>query len=172
MVISPGQTTLASVLQKAGHATAVIGKWHLGLGTSAEALDWNDEVKPGPREVGFDYSFIMAATGDRVPCVYLENQRVVGLTAADPIRVSYQEPFPREPNGVSERNTLKMDWSHGHNNAVVNGIGRIGFMKGGRSALWRGEDMADEFTRRAVRFLERNKDRKFFLYFSTHDPGK
>jgi arylsulfatase A-like enzyme len=132
-------------------------------------LDWNDEVKPGPHEVGFDYSFIMAATGDRVPCVYLENQRVVGLTAGDPIHVSYKTPFPGEPSGVSERDTLKMNWTHGHNNAVVNGIGRIGFMQGGRSALWRDEDMADEFTRRAVRFLEKNQDRKFFLYFATHD---
>ena len=64
-----------------------------------ELIDWNGEIKPGPREVGFDYSFIMAATGDRVPCVYIENQRIVGLDRSDPIQVSYDKPFPGEPTG-------------------------------------------------------------------------
>ena len=28
--------------------------WHLGLG--AGLVDWNQPIKPGPNEVGFDYS--------------------------------------------------------------------------------------------------------------------
>ena len=58
----------------------------------ARKIDWNGEIKPGPLEVGFDYSFIIPATGDRVPCVYVENHRVVGLDPNDPIRVSYAHP--------------------------------------------------------------------------------
>ena len=99
----------------------------------------------------------------------LENRRVVGLDSADPIKVSYEKPFPGEPTGISHRSGLKMDWSHGHNNAVINGIGRIGFMTGGKSALWVDEDMADTFTRKAVSFIEQRKDKPFFLYFATHD---
>ena len=89
MIIPEGRPTLASLLKQAGYQTAVVGKWHLGLGASGKALDWNQPIKPGPRETGFNYSFIMAATGDRVPCVYVENQQVVGLDPRDPLQVDY-----------------------------------------------------------------------------------
>jgi arylsulfatase A-like enzyme len=169
LIIDPARVTLPAILRKAGYRTAVVGKWHLGLGDGGGPIDWNAEIAPGPREVGFDESFIMAATGDRVPCVYLENQRVVGLDPKDPIAVSYKEPFPGEPLGTENREALKQDWSHGHNMAVVNGIGRIGHMKGGQAARWKDEDMADTFTRKALDFMERSKDGPFFLYFATHD---
>jgi len=169
LVIDTQRATLPAVLQRAGYATAAVGKWHLGLGAPNQAIDWNQPIAPGPREVGFDTSFIMAATADRVPCVYVENQRVVGLDPADPLRVSYKEPFPGEPTGVTDRAKLKLDWSHGHNMAVVNGIGRIGYFTGGRAAQWVDEDMADTFTRKAVDLINREKDRPFFLYFAPHD---
>jgi arylsulfatase A-like enzyme len=168
LIIEPGRTTLPAMLRKAGYTTGVVGKWHLGLG-GKEPLDWNKEIKPGPLEIGFDYAFIMAATGDRVPCVYMENRSIVGLDPSDPIQVSYVKPFVEEPTGITHRDQLKLDWSHGHNNAVVNGIGRIGFMSGGKKARWVDEDMADTFTKKAVAFIERQKDKPFFLYFATQD---
>lgn len=169
LIIRTNRATLASVLKQAGYNTGVIGKWHLGLGDKS-GLDWNQEIKPGPREIGFDFSFIMAATGDRVPCVFVENGKVVGLNPEHPIEVSYKEGFPDEPTAMTNRGALKMDWSHGHNMAVVNGIGRIGYMRGGKEALWKDEDMADKFTHKAVVFLEKQRRGKpFFLYFATHD---
>src|SRR6476646_9410271 len=89
LIIEPGRPTLPSVLKRAGYTTGVIGKWHLGLGRGN--LDWNGVIKPGPLEVGFDYAFVIPATGDRVPCVFVEDHAVVGLDPADPIRVSYQQ---------------------------------------------------------------------------------
>ena len=169
LIIEPGRATLPRLMRDAGMRTGVVGKWHLGIGKETGGQNWNSDLSPGPFDVGFDESFILAATGDRVPCVYLENQRVFGLDPADPISVSYKSPFPGEPNGVDQRNSLTLDWSHGHNMAVVNGVGRIGYMKGGKAALWKDEDMAEVFTRRAVDFITRHKGRPFFLYFSTHD---
>jgi arylsulfatase A-like enzyme len=60
--------------------------------------------------------------------------------------------------------------SHGHDQTIVNGISRIGYMSGGTAARWNDENMSDEFVGRAVGFLERHRDRRFFLYFALHDP--
>jgi arylsulfatase A-like enzyme len=169
LVISTNRATIASIFKNAGYSTGIVGKWHLGLGAQGQEINWNEPIKLGPNTLGFDYSFIMAATGDRVPCVYLENQKVVGLDTNDPIQVSYKHPFPGELDGVAEYDYLKIKWSNGHNNAVVNGIGRIGFMTGGKAALWKDEDRADLFTQKAVSFLEQNKSQPFFLYFAPHD---
>jgi arylsulfatase A-like enzyme len=167
-IIQPGRTTIASVMHNAGYRTAVVGKWHLGLGAEGGA-DWNGEIRPGPLDLGFDYNFIIPATGDRVPCVFVENRRVVGLDPADPIKVSFNQPILVEPTGKDHPELLRMKPSHGHDMTIVNGISRIGYMSGGKSALWIDENIADVITGKAVNFIRENSNNPFFLYFSTHD---
>ncbi len=168
LIIEPGRTTLASVFQRAGYATGVVGKWHLGLGP-AGGPNWNGEIRPGPTDIGFDFAFIMPATGDRVPTVYVENRHVVGLDPADPIRVSYGEAVGDWPTGRGNPNLLRIHPSHGHDQTIVNGISRIGYMSGGKAALWKDEEMADVFTRKATAFIEQHRTKPFFLYFAPHD---
>jgi len=168
LIIDPARPTIASLLKTNGYATAVIGKWHLGLGDGN--VDWNERVSPGPAEVGFDYSFILAATQDRTPTVLLRNQEVVGLNPEDPLFVSYKRNFEGEPTGRENPEMLKMHPSHGHNQSVHNGISRIGYQKGGKSAMWIDEDLADNFTEDAVEWIKEHKNQPFFLFFPLHQP--
>lgn len=169
-IIESGRTTLPSVFKRAGYVTGVVGKWHLGLGAKG-GPDWNGAIRPSPNDIGFDASFIMPATGDRVPTVYVENGRVVGLDPADPITVSYTKPIDDAPTGRTHPELLTtLRPSHGHDQTIVNGVSRIGYMSGGRSALWNDRDMADVFTGKAVAFIEQHKSTPFFLYFAPHDP--
>jgi arylsulfatase A-like enzyme len=170
-IIKPGRVTVASLLKKAGYRSAAIGKWHLGLGEGP--IDWNKSISPGPLEIGFDECFLIPATGDRVPCVYVANHDVVGLDPKDPISVSFKSPVGNEPTGLENPELLKMQWDHGHNSTIINGISRIGFMSGGKSARWVDEDMADVITQQAVSFIDRHRathsNQPFFLYFNAHD---
>jgi Arylsulfatase A and related enzymes len=170
MIIRPENFTMADVFKSSGYATAVVGKWHLGLGDKTGTQDWNAPLPMGPSDLGFDYSYIMAATADRVPCVFIENGKVANYDPSAPIEVSYQKPFPGEPLGKDHLELLyNMKHSHGHNMAIVNGIGRIGYMKGGGKALWKDENIADSITVHAIEFIKKHKDEPFFLYFATND---
>lgn len=178
LVIPTDAYTLPDLFKSAGYNTAVIGKWHLGLGKKGTSVDWNGEVKPGPLELGFDYSFLLPSTNDRVPCVYLENYRVVNHDKEDPIYVGRSKAAVDRPGSTAypdgKKDPQAMTYyrsSHGHNNSVINGIGRIGYMSGGKKAMWNDETMADVFVERTQAYLAEQKksDKPFFLYFASQD---
>jgi arylsulfatase A len=166
-IIRPGTETLPSILKRAGYATAVIGKWHLGLGDRAP--DWNGELRPGPLDIGFDHCLLLPTTNDRVPQVFVEDRRVRGLDPADPLWVGNEKPAADHATGLTHRDGLKMDWSHGHNDTIHNGVSRIGFYTGGKAARFRDEDLADAWVAEAGRWIEANRERPFFLYFAPQD---
>lgn len=170
MIIRPEQYTLADMFKNAGYATAAIGKWHLGLGDKTGEQDWNAPLPAALGDLGFDYHYIMAATADRVPCVFIENGQVANYDPSAPIEVSYKQNFPNEPTGKSNPELLyNLKPSHGHDMSIVNGISRIGYMKGGGKALWKDENIADSITLHAVDFIKTHKDTPFFMYFATND---
>lgn len=63
-----------------------------------------------------------------------------------------------------------MKWHHGHNSSIVNGIPRIGFMKGGEAAKWSDVDMADHFLKGAQDYVKQHKNEPFFLYYALQQP--
>lgn len=168
LIVPTDRLTLPKIFKHAGYETGIVGKWHLGLGDKI-SKDWNADIKPGPNEVGFDYSFIFPATADRVPTVFMENHRIIGLDANDPISVDYRNKVGQDPTGKEHPELLKLQSSVGHNHTIVNGIGRIGYMSGGKQTRWTDEELASTFLTKAQDFINHNKNNPFFLYFALHD---
>ena len=170
MIIRPEQFTMADMFKSAGYTTCAIGKWHLGLGDKTGQQDWNAPLPSALGDIGFDYHYIMAATADRVPCVFIENGKVANYDENAPIEVNYYRNFEGEPTGKDNPELLyNQKSSHGHDMSIVNGIGRIGYMKGGGKALWKDENIADSITTHAIKFISENREKPFFMYFATND---
>lgn len=167
-IIKPGAETIATLLRRAGYDTAVIGKWHLGLG-GPTGPDWNGELNPGPLEIGFDTCFLLPTTNDTVPQVYVHDHWVPNLDPTDPLWVGDKKPNSHHSTGITHRDTLKMDWSNGHNGTIHNGISRIGFCTGGMAARFQDENLADKWIEKSAKFIEKHQDQPFFLFFASHD---
>lgn len=167
LLISTDRETLPKMLQKNGYNTAVIGKWHLGLGDGN--VNWNDKVSPGPLEIGFNYSYLIPSTGDRVPSVLLENHTVVDLDPEDPIKISYKKKVGNDPTGNENPDLERYASDDFHGNTIVNGVARIGYMSGGNSARFKDETVPYQMLNKARHFIDQNKEQPFFLYFSFHD---
>ena len=168
LIIDTACVTMADMLKEAGYATGVVGKWHLGLGPKG-GTDFNGRITPNTQSIGFDYEFVIPATVDRVPCVFVENGHVAGLDPNDPITVNYDHKVGNWPTGEENPELVKLKPSQGHNNTIINGIPRIGWMTGGKSALWKDEDIADIITDKAKNFIASHKEEPFFLYMGTQD---
>lgn len=168
LLIGENQLTIPKLLKEKGYHTGIVGKWHLGLGNGE--VDWNKQITPGPNQVGFDYAYIMAATQDRVPTVYIDNGLVVGLDPKDPIEVNSDVNFEGQKTGKENPELLSMKWHHGHNSSIVNGIPRIGYMKGGEKAKWNDLEMSDHFLVKAQNYITQHKNKPFFLYSAMQQP--
>ncbi|WP_299555196.1 arylsulfatase [Seonamhaeicola sp.] len=99
-LIENNRATVASYLSDNGYHTACIGKWHLGLGWELKNperpivktwelnseedsnVDFSQPINGGPKELGFDYSYIIPASLDMSPYLYLENDKAVTLPTA------------------------------------------------------------------------------------------
>ncbi|MGJ8671804.1 sulfatase family protein [Rubritalea sp.] len=152
LTIKTDQPNMASVLKKAGYSTAIIGKWHLGLGE--KATNYNETpVSPGPNDIGFDYSYVIPSANSVPPFIFMENGTVVGHDPNDPIKNGGKVWAKALPPGK--------------------GAGRIG---GGKVAheLYDDFQIGNEFVALTTKWLgEQKEDKPYFLYLATshiHHP--
>jgi len=161
--------TVAKYLQKQGYTTACIGKWHLGIdfrlkdgtyheGQSGveftgalkgfkdwEAIDFGSPAKGGPKGAGFDYSYVLPASLDFEPYMYLENNVAV-----------------EAPTAFTEGSCLDTEIY------AVSAFWRPGQMAPSFSF----EGVLPTFRKKAINFIEKQKnaEKPFFLYFPMNAP--
>lgn len=72
-LIKEGQATVASLLRANGYRTAMVGKWHLGF----EERGYDQPLRGGPSDRGFDTFFGLRASTDIPPYFYIRGDRAV-----------------------------------------------------------------------------------------------
>ncbi len=155
LIIDVDDLSLPEMMQRQGYTTACIGKWHLGF--SDEDINWNEPLKPGPNEVGFDYYFGVPLVNSHAPYFYVENHTVVGHDPNDPIHFL----------GGSEGATATQ--LHEAKSANVYSGGELAH------SLYKDDEGAETLLGKAIDWLDSAKesDQPFFMYFSSthiHHP--
>ncbi|MGD7651877.1 MAG: sulfatase family protein [Verrucomicrobiales bacterium] len=91
LLIDPETETIADVFKSQGYDTAAFGKWHLGFKTGKN--DWQEPLRPGPQDLGFDHYFGLPLVNSAPPYAYVENDRFYGSDPDDPlVNVGRQGP--------------------------------------------------------------------------------
>ncbi len=141
-LIPEDRMTVATMLSQQGYNTAVIGKWHLGLGWERFSEKETDVVFSklnfSPNDNGFDYSYIMSASLDIPPYIFIENHE---FTAPVVDTVQKQE-----------------------------GLGF--YRTGPRAADFDINTALENFTQQSLAYIEEKakEDKPFFLYFPLTAP--
>ena len=108
-LIEKDRPTVAAILKQAGYHTGIVGKWHLGLNfgkrEDGKSLDFSKPVQDHPGTRGFDDSYIIPASLDFPPYVYIENGRVTNpVTVEQPAQKfpAFLRKGPRSKDLVME----------------------------------------------------------------------
>ncbi|TWT87079.1 sulfatase-like hydrolase/transferase [Neorhodopirellula pilleata] len=159
LLVDTDKLTIAKLLKKKGYDTSCFGKWHLGFGK--ERNDWKEPLRPGPQDLGFDYYYGVPVVNSAPPYVYVENDRIVGMTSDDPL--VYLEPDARE--NVTPITPLETK----HGNRVPNWFGGAAESH----KLYNDFTLGLTLAEKATRWIDQRGDAPFFLYLATtqiHHP--
>lgn len=144
------ETTLGEYLQNRGYRTGIIGKWHLGA-----RADFN------PVNNGFDYFYGFVHEGHYfVPPPY---KGVTTLLRKKPLPDGATGRWVSPDGKLLYHDILRNEPLYDLHNPIRRGL----------QAVEENRYLTDAFTDEAVQFIERNKERPFFLYLpynAVHSP--
>lgn len=151
LIVDTEKTTIADVFKNRGYETAVIGKWHLGFGKGTN--NWQEPLRPGPQDLGFDYYFGMPVVNSAPPYVYVENDRIVGSDSDDPLVY-----LGRNAKGATPITPIPPEAAQRSRNVF-----------GGAKAahkLFNDYQVGTTFAQKSVEWIKERKDKPFFLYLA------
>ncbi|WP_235034061.1 sulfatase-like hydrolase/transferase [Roseiconus lacunae] len=158
LIVDTNKTTIADVFKSAGYEAGVIGKWHLGFGEGTNK--WQEPLRPGPQDLGFDYYFGMPVVNSAPPYVYVENDRVVGSDSDDPLVL-----LGRNAKGITPITPIPPE-------AAQRSPNQFGGAKKAH-ALFNDYQVGTTLAKKSVEWINEHKDKPFFLYLATtniHHP--
>ncbi|WP_372895048.1 arylsulfatase [Stieleria sp.] len=158
LLVDTEKTTIADVFKNSGYSTAAFGKWHLGFGQ--EENDWQEPLRPGPQDLGFDYYFGMPVVNSAPPYVFVENDRIVGSDPADPLVF-----LGRNPKGATPITPIPPE-------AAQRSRNQFGGAKEAHK-LFNDYRVGTTLAEKSVEWINERKDKPFFLYLATtniHHP--
>ncbi|MBB3208331.1 arylsulfatase A-like enzyme [Rhodopirellula rubra] len=158
LLVDTEQTTIADVFKTSGYDTAVVGKWHLGFGKGPNK--WQEPLRPGPQDLGFDYYFGMPVVNSAPPYIFVENDRIVGSDPDDPLVL-----LGRNAKGITPITPIPPEAAQ----RTANQFG------GAKEAHKQFNDyqVGTTLAKKSVEWITQRKDKPFFLYLATtniHHP--
>jgi arylsulfatase A-like enzyme len=159
-LIDPDRETVASLLKKQGYATAVVGKWHLGVDwptVNNKALmnhgynvDFNRPIQFGPRSNGFDYFYGIVASLNMNPHLYVKNE-LADVAPEDLIFLRNQEDIYASGMISIPRGSTKPGWKDKH---------------------FKQDQVQNVLVSKSIEWIEQqhNKNQPFFLYLPLNSP--
>lgn len=158
-LIEPGRKTIGNMMQESGYRTAQIGKWHLGW-EDEEPVDYGKGyLGRGPKELGFDYSFVTASAHNLSPIVFVENHQIL----SNLIPLDRHVYYPDFLKGPMPEHLIK--WHDDKD------LGPLMIADD-----WQPELVDQIYTEKSVDFIirhvEENKDRPFYLHLTPEAPHR
>jgi len=156
-LIEPHRKTIGNMMQESGYKTAQIGKWHLGWGDT-EPVDYSKGyLGRGPKDLGFDYSFVTAAAQNLFPLTFVENHKIIS-------KLKPMDYYVHDPE-VKEIPQSQLNWykTHDKGPSVV-------------AEDWQPYHVDKIYTDKAISFITEHVNKKsgrpFYLHLTPETPHR